>query len=409
MVTIEPKLTALPLKKKEPIESALKTSTDKANDVDKPNTSNSSNTPLSLRNTDWSFSFSLDDQSTPNELGPGPAILLQALTLSNAGDGFDLERLETVGDSFLKQAITVYLFFAYPNVNEGKLSFLRSKQVSNYNLYKLGKRKGLQELIVSSKFEPLESWLPLHYYSSSTLNQTGFLSSSQSSNQTKFDKYRDHCVSDKAIADCVEAIIGAYLITSGPQAALQVMSWFGLEVLPRIRCDDAVDASSHQVLVPLPAVTEPPHIHDPNKLSELLIGLEQFEASIGYKFRHPVYLVQAFTHASYTNNTITDCYQRLEFLGDAVLDYVITRYLFEYREHRLTPGELTDLRSSLVNNNIFAYLAVKFDFYKYFKYTSPQIFSIVDSFVQNQKKRNDDFDLDEDVIKTIILLTYISI
>ena len=47
--------------------------------------------------------------------GPGPAILLQALTLSNAGDGFDLQRLKnnvlnvlkTVGDSFLKQAITV--------------------------------------------------------------------------------------------------------------------------------------------------------------------------------------------------------------------------------------------------------------------------------------------------------------
>lgn len=124
--------------------------------------------PQSLRNTDWSFNFSLDDQNgcmLANELGPGPAILLQALTLSNAADGFDLERLETVGDSFLKHSITVYLFFTYPNVNEGKLSFLRSKQVSNYNLYKLGKRKSLQELIVSSKFEPLETWLPPHYES----------------------------------------------------------------------------------------------------------------------------------------------------------------------------------------------------------------------------------------------------
>ena len=45
-----------------------------------------------------------------------------------------------------------------------------------------------------------------------------------------FDKYKDHVVSDKSIADCVEAIIGAYLIESGPHAALQIMSWFGLEV-----------------------------------------------------------------------------------------------------------------------------------------------------------------------------------
>lgn len=88
----------------------------------------------SARNTDWSFHFSLDDnkQNETNEiseLGPSPGILLQALTLSNASDGFDLERLETIGDSFLKQAITVYLFFTYPNVHEGKLSYLRSKQV----------------------------------------------------------------------------------------------------------------------------------------------------------------------------------------------------------------------------------------------------------------------------------------
>lgn len=258
----------------------------------------------------------------------------------------------------------------------------------------MGKRKGLQELIVSAKFEPLESWLPPHYCSSTILNSSGFLFSGTSST-SRFDKYRDHCISDKSIADCVEAIIGAYLITSGPQAALKVMSWFGLEVLPKVRCED--ENSTHQVLVPLPHVQEPPRVLSPAKLDQLLVGLEQFEATIGYKFRHPVYLVQAFTHASYTDNTITDCYQRLEFLGDAILDYVITRYLFECRECRLSPGELTDLRSSLVNNNIFAYLAVKFDFYKYFKYTSPQIFTIVDSFVQNQKKRCDEFELDEDV------------
>lgn len=298
----------------------------------------------------------------------------------------------------------------FSNISNFSIIVTYLKKVSNYNLYKLGKRKGLHELIVSSKFEPLESWLPPHYLSSASLNSTGFLfSSSPSHHQTtdsssstsassthRFDKYRDHCISDKAIADCVEAIIGAYLITSGPHAALQVMSWFGLEVLPRVRCDDNNDKSSHQVLVALPSVQQP-SIIDERKLAELMVGLEQFEATIGYKFRHPIYLVQAFTHASYTDNTITDCYQRLEFLGDAILDYMITRFLFEYRGNRLSPGELTDLRSSLVNNNIFAYLAVKFDFYKYFKYTSPQIFSIVDSFVQNQKCRCDEFDLDEDV------------
>ncbi len=36
------------------------------------------------------------------DLGPSPSSILQALTMSNASDGFNLERLETVGDSFLK-------------------------------------------------------------------------------------------------------------------------------------------------------------------------------------------------------------------------------------------------------------------------------------------------------------------
>lgn len=107
------------------------------------------------------LNINLDFEYLPeSHPGPSPALLLQALTLSNAGDGFDLERLETVGDSFLKQAVTVYIYCTYPHVHEGKLSFFRSKIVSNYNLYKLGKRKALGEFLISTKFEPFENWVP---------------------------------------------------------------------------------------------------------------------------------------------------------------------------------------------------------------------------------------------------------
>lgn len=51
----------------------------------------------------------------------------------------------------------------------------------------------------------------------------------------------------------------------------------------------------------------------------MLDGYAELEESMGYKFREPSYLLQAFTHASYQPNKLTDCYQRLEFLGDAVL------------------------------------------------------------------------------------------
>jgi len=50
--------------------------------------------------------------------------------------------------------------------------------------------------------------------------------------------------------------------------------------------------------------------------------LEEFvdlERQLGYKFRDHSFLLQAITHASYSSNRVTDCYQQLEFLGDAVL------------------------------------------------------------------------------------------
>lgn len=55
------------------------------------------------------------------------------------------------------------------------------------------------------------------------------------------------------------------------------------------------------------------------ELERLLRGFEVFENSIKYQFRDRSYLLQALTHASYSPNRLTDCYQRLEFLGDAVL------------------------------------------------------------------------------------------
>jgi dsRNA-specific ribonuclease len=50
-----------------------------------------------------------------------------------------------------------------------------------------------------------------------------------------------------------------------------------------------------------------------------LEGVDDLEGRLCYKFRDRSFLLQAVTHASYSSNRVTDCYQRLEFLGDAVL------------------------------------------------------------------------------------------
>ena len=107
---------------------------------------------------------------------------------------------------------------------------------------------------------------------------------------------------------------------------------------------------------------------------------------------------------------------RIEFLGDAILDYVITRHLYEDSQKH-SPGILTDLRSALVNNNIFAALAVKWGFHKYFKAVSPALFQVIDTFVKFQEgKDQDHIDIDEEVcrrsphlIKIVIILIYVDI
>lgn len=74
------------------------------------------------------FSFE-EDLLEKNVCGVPPSLLMQALTTSSANDGINLERLETIGDSFLKLSVTNYLYHKHPDQHEGKLSYARSKEV----------------------------------------------------------------------------------------------------------------------------------------------------------------------------------------------------------------------------------------------------------------------------------------
>ncbi|CAK6975072.1 endoribonuclease Dicer [Scomber scombrus] len=497
---------------------------------------------------------------SPKSLGPNPGLILQALTLSNASDGFNLERLEMLGDSFLKHAITTYLFCTYPDAHEGRLSYMRSKKVSNCNLYRLGKKKGLPSRMVVSIFDPPVNWLPpgyvvnqdksctdipdseeakeellangqsgneyeeddeeveeadedgelmlkeepkdevnmeddLEYYkehikfidnmllgsgafgkkislsgfpppltpasSSSPAMETpyewkppkkplhpttahytpepvhsgpsadefdysswdamcyldpskageeddfvvGFWNPSEENcgaelgkQSISYDLHTEQCIADKSIADCVEALLGCYLTSCGERAAQMFLCSLGLKVLPwergsltqalvlHSRQTTALDLCYGWLKIPPRCLLAHPDAE--RTLNHLISGFENFEAKINYTFQNKAYLLQAFTHASYHYNTITDCYQRLEFLGDAILDYLITKHLYEDpRQH--SPGVLTDLRSALVNNTIFASLAVKYDYHKYFKAISPELFHVIDDFVQFQLEKNE--------------------
>uniref|UniRef100_A0A7N0UF06 Dicer-like protein 4 n=1 Tax=Kalanchoe fedtschenkoi TaxID=63787 RepID=A0A7N0UF06_KALFE len=72
--------------------------------------------------------------------------ILEALTTEKCNERISLERLEVLGDAFLKFSIGRHLFLKYDALDEGGLTRMRSKTVSNSNLYELAIKKNLQVL-----------------------------------------------------------------------------------------------------------------------------------------------------------------------------------------------------------------------------------------------------------------------
>lgn len=88
-------------------------------------------------------------------------------------------------------------------------------------------------------------------------------------------------------------------------------------------------------------------------------SMDVLEERIGYRFKDRALLKQAMTHSSFTNEQKirrAQNYERLEFLGDAVLELVSSEFLF--REHpEMSEGELTKKRASMVCEPSLAFCA----------------------------------------------------
>lgn len=182
-----------------------------------------------------------------------------------------------------------------------------------------------------------------------------------------------HWLHKKTIADVVEALVGAFLVDSGFKGAIEFLKWIGINVdFESLQVRDACVASKR--FMPLTTCFD----------------LAALESLLGYTFLHKGLLLQAFIHPSY-NRHGGGCYQvfflliifhfflisiygnqnsliwglqRLEFLGDAVLDYLMTSYFFSVFP-KLKPGQLTDLRSLSVNNKALANVAVSFSLQRF--------------------------------------------
>lgn len=88
--------------------------------------------------------------------------------------------------------------------------------------------------------------------------------------------------------------------------------------------------------------------------------MEKFLQNLGYTFHNAQLLTTALTHPSYGSDHHTSHYQRMEFLGDAVLELAISRYLYEELPH-VAEGRLTRIRAALVREETLAEAARRLD------------------------------------------------
>nr|AJA90780.1 Dicer-like 3 [Pinus canariensis] len=311
-------------------------------------------------------------------------LIMQAVTTMRCLESFSLERLELLGDSVLKYAVSSHLFLKYNEKHEGQLTARRSWAICNASLHRVAILRNLPGYIRDEPFDPRRWFAPgtLSPKSVPCCCDSNFLKESvngMSEMEGKTVKIGKTCdkghrwMCSKTIADSVEALIGAYLVGKDLDAALKFMSWMNIEVAsePELVTSAFERASVH------PSVLRSVNIH----------GLE---SQLGYVFHNKGLLVEAITHASQQDFEGGCCYQRLEFLGDSVLDLLITQHLFS--EHPdLPPGVLTDLRSAAVNNKKFAHVAVQHNLHQYLRHGSGILLGQITRFVkavQEQESKN---------------------
>lgn len=169
-----------------------------------------------------------------------------------------------------------------------------------------------------------------------------------------------------AMANCFEALMGSLLLDAGIKVADRVFSL-------ALHMDQPNLKNTWDNLPPHPLQEQEP-LGDRQWIDsyQMLKELTKFEESIGISFRHIRLLARAFTDRSigYTHLTMGSN-QRLEFLGDTVLQLISSEYLYRhFPEHH--EGHLSLLRSSLVNNRTQSVVCDDLGMTKYAVYSNPK-------------------------------------
>ena len=91
------------------------------------------------------------------------------------------------------------------------------------------------------------------------------------------------------------------------------------------------------------------------------MNLEQFEANIGYKFNNRNLLKKSLTHTSYAYENKVDSNEKLEYLGDSILEFVVSKFLYN-NYINLSEGEMTKVRANVVCEKSLFVIAKRHNF-----------------------------------------------
>lgn len=248
------------------------------------------------------------------------AHVLTAISASSAHEENDYQRYEFLGDSLLKLITSIHLVANYPLWHEGLLSAEKDKIVSNDRLYQIALELGLDHFILTKSFTG-RKWRP-SYVSQFTAVP---------------DEKRE--MSTKTLADVVESLLGAAFLDGG----YKKLEACAKIVLPQRAWSSITD--DVRTLYELALVSNQATLHP---------KLGQMEEMVGYKFSKPSILFEALTHPCSNDGAPT--YQRLEFLGDSLLDHFVVQELFNYPEKKLSHQEMHLVRTAVVNAHFLGFL-----------------------------------------------------
>ncbi|KAJ3275112.1 hypothetical protein HDV01_001251 [Terramyces sp. JEL0728] len=273
-------------------------------------------------------------------------LIYPAFITPNADEIQNYDRLEILGDSFLKYASSLYLYAKKEHKSEGELSKQRSVIVSNNTLYRTA---------MSRQFAKYLTVVP---FASSFWSPSG-RKPWRMINPDPEELPPVKTTGRKTLADFLEALVGAYYLHTKDNGAWYILS--KLNLLPEW---DTISINLETLKL--------------NSNQNPQLSIHKLQQTIGYTFKDTALLGLCFTHPSFNPKAN---YERLEFLGDSILDLLIIKYCFE-KYPQAAPGMLSKLKQAAVNNESLARLAFSMQLHNYCQVRSFQIQRDTDEYLE---------------------------